>query len=305
MIEEKKPPAKSFALTAGTLYLLGTPIGNLSDLSPRAAAALAQADLIAAEDTRQTLKLLNSLDLKKPLLSYHLHNQRQREEELLAALAQGQRLVLVSDAGMPAISDPGADLVAACVAAGHPVSVIPGPSAALVALAGSGLATDRFVFEGFLPTSGKNRKSRLAELIEEKRTIILFEAPHRIIRTISDLAASGLGPRRLTLARELTKFYETYYRSTVAGFLADPDQIKLRGEFVLILEGKTEYEKREPGQKPDPEAGAVQQLELLLNQGLSKKAAVQKLVQEGYNRNQLYDLALQLPGKQLGGREPD
>lgn len=296
---------EQFILEPGTLYLVGTPIGNLADLSPRAASALAQADLIAAEDTRQTMKLLARMGLRKRLVSYHQHNRRQREESLLTALEEGLRLVLVSDAGMPAISDPGADLVAACVAAGYAVSVIPGPSAAFVALAGSGLATGRFAFEGFLPASGRERKTRLAGLSDEPRTMVLFEAPHRIARTVNDLAANGFGPRRLVIARELTKLYETFYRATVAEFAREPDKLTLRGEFVLILEGKEEYTQRCPEKEEAGSKIAATLLEDLLNQGLTAKAAVQKLARQGYNRNELYNLALEIKGRQVGDREPD
>ncbi|MDW7655551.1 MAG: 16S rRNA (cytidine(1402)-2'-O)-methyltransferase [Bacillota bacterium] len=284
------------AMQPGVLYIVGTPIGNLGDLSPRAAAILAEADWIAAEDTRRTMKLLNHLSLKKRLISYHQHNQRQREASLLAILRNGQRLALVSDAGMPGISDPGAEIVAACLAEGIEVTVIPGPSAAFVALAASGLATDRFAFEGFIPSSGKARKESIREIVAEKRTVILYEAPHRLIKTLEELRQAGMSDRKLTIARELTKRFESYYRTTVAAVCAQPDQIEMRGEFALVLEGMDAYNRRCPAAPvqltEDQDAG---QMKDLLTQGLSIKDAVRKLaISSGRSRNDLYALALQL-----------
>lgn len=309
------PASRSSAgevMQRGTLYLVGTPIGNLGDLSPRAAAILGEADLIVAEDTRRTLRLLSHLGLRKHLDSYHEHNKRVKEPILLQKLQSGSRLALVTDAGMPGISDPGSDLVAACVLAGIPVVVIPGPCAAITALAGSGLLTDRFVFEGFLPTSGKNRKIRLAGLASEPRTIILYEAPHRIKRTLADMAAiPELAGRRLTIGRELTKSHEEFIRLTVTEADLLYHQTEPRGEFVLILEGLIASLERsringdslsdlaglpEQGTGDDGAADpAIPLLRDLLDQGKSLKDAVRLCCRRtGRSRNELYALALAL-----------
>ncbi len=220
----------------GRLTLVGTPIGNLSDFSPRAVAALEACDFIAAEDTRVTLRLLNHFGIVKPLVSYHEHNKRERGEHLCARLLSGENGVLVSDAGMPAISDPGEDLVALCRQKGIPVGVVPGPTAVTTALALAGLPTGRFTFEGFLSVNKKERREHLAELAEERRTMVLYEAPHKLVTTLGDLLAA-LGDREIALVRELTKIHEevvvTTLSAAVEKYTAEPP----RGEFVLILRG--------------------------------------------------------------------
>ncbi len=241
------PDVRPIAVLPGCLYLVGTPIGNLGDLSPRAAAVLAAVDRIAAEDTRRTLQLLRALGIRKPLASYHEHNLRTRGPELVERLAAGESIALVSDAGMPSISDPGEDLVRLCIESGIPVMVIPGPTAAMTALALSGLPTHRFAFEGFLPASGRERRIRLAALAGEPRTLILYEAPHRLRKLLSALAESGLGDRRVSLARELTKRFEETARSTVSEALAACDERSPRGEYVVILEGRDAWLARCPG----------------------------------------------------------
>lgn len=284
------------AMQPGILHIVGTPIGNLGDLSPRAAAILAEADWIAAEDTRRTMKLLHHLGLKKRLISYHQHNQRQREASLLDLLRNGGKLALVSDAGMPGISDPGAEIVAACLAEGIEVTVIPGPSAAFVALAASGLSTDRFAFEGFIPVSGKARKESIRQIASEKRTVILYEAPHRLLKTLDELRQAGLSERKVTIARELTKRFESFYRTTIAEVCARPEQIELRGEFVLVLEGQEDFEHRCPAAPAQPQSDQdAARMKDLLDQGLSIKDAVRKIAQSGgRSRNELYALALQI-----------
>jgi 16S rRNA (cytidine1402-2'-O)-methyltransferase len=294
----------SAAISPGTLYIVGTPIGNLGDLSPRAAAILAGVDTVAAEDTRHTLRLLNHLGLRKHLESYHEHNWQTKGPLLLARLQQGHSLALVSDAGMPCISDPGSEMVRLCVAHDLPVVVIPGPCAAIVGLAGSGLLTDRFVFEGFLPNSGKERQERLNTLSGEARTIILYEAPHRLKRTLADLHTAGLAIRRLTLCRELTKRYEEFLRLTVAEAIDWYSLHEPRGEFVLILEGFGAFSQRcpeaipagEPGVSADsPEVRAAVMLRSLLDDGLSIKDAVKRCsLATGLKKNDLYQMALDL-----------
>lgn len=222
---------------AGRLTLVGTPIGNLSDLSPRAVEALQQCDFIAAEDTRVTLRLLNHFGIHKPLVSYYEHNKRDRGGQLIARLLAGENAVLVSDAGMPAISDPGEDLVALCHENAIPVGVVPGPSAVTTALAIAGLPTGRFTFEGFLSMNRRSRREHLAELTDEVRTMVFYEAPHKLPSTLEDLLAA-LGDRRIALVRELTKVHEEVIRTTLAQAAARYREEAPRGEFVVIVEGR-------------------------------------------------------------------
>jgi 16S rRNA (cytidine1402-2'-O)-methyltransferase len=223
----------------GRLQVIATPIGNLADLGARAREALAQADVIAAEDTRHTGALLTALGLATPLLSLHEHNESRRVPALLARLAQGERVALVSDAGTPLLSDPGYELVRAATAAGFEVSVIPGPSAITAALAIAGLPTDRFCFEGFLPARARERRAALEALAHERRTLVFFEAPHRIVAALADIAAV-LGPERAAVvARELTKAHETIYRGTLSELAARAatETNFARGEITLVVHG--------------------------------------------------------------------
>ena len=226
----------------GRLTLVGTPIGNLSDFSPRAIEALEQCDFIAAEDTRVTLKLLNHFGINKPLVSYHEHNKRERGEQLCARLLAGENGVLVSDAGMPAISDPGEDLVALCHQRGIPVGVVPGPTAVTAALALAGLPTGRFTFEGFLSVNKRSRRTHLDSLREETRTMVFYEAPHKLKYTLEDLLAV-LGDRSIALVREITKIHEEVIRTTLSQAVARYEQENPRGEFVVIVEGAAPAEK--------------------------------------------------------------
>ena len=282
----------------GVLYLVGTPIGNLGDLSPRAAAILADVDLIAAEDTRHTLRLLNHFGLRKRLESYHEHNRLAKTPILAGYLQQGRSIALVSDAGMPCISDPGYDLVRLCASLGIKVSAIPGPCAAIVGLAGSGLITERFVFEGFLPVQTKPRKARLAEMSLEPRTSVLYEAPHRLVRTLADLAGTGMQDRELTLARELTKRHEEYLRLTVAGAIEHYTSHEPRGEYVLILEGHASFSQRSASEPP--ETGSLEDPALIMlldchTRGLSMKDAVRECTsQTGRKKNEIYQMALKV-----------
>jgi 16S rRNA (cytidine1402-2'-O)-methyltransferase len=223
----------------GRLQVVATPIGNLADLSVRAREALATADLIAAEDTRHTGVLLRAAGISRPLLSLHEHNESQRAPELLARLAAGQTIALVSDAGVPLISDPGFELVRAVAAAGFEISAIPGPSAVTTALAVAGLPTDRFCFEGFLPARERERAGRLTALAQEERTLVFFEAPHRIAQTLADLARELGAERPAVVARELTKLHETIYRGTLAELAArsSSEEHFARGELTLVVGG--------------------------------------------------------------------
>ncbi len=273
---------------AGMLYLVPTPIGNLDDISVRCQKTLEQADFIAAEDTRVTLKLLNYLGIKKPLVSYYEHNRAKSGQAILERIVQGEICALVSDAGSPAISDPGEDLVRLCADHGVTVSAIPGPCAVITALSISGLPTSRFTFEGFLSTNKKNRLEHLKSLKQEQRTMIFYEAPHKLSYTLQDFL-QAFGPnRRISLCRELTKLHEEVLRTTIEGAIAHCCAQPPRGEYVLVLEGA------EP-----PAASAVcldQALELvrqLQAAGSSlKDAAKQVSLQTGLAKNQLYDAAL-------------
>lgn len=220
----------------GKLVVVGTPIGNLGDLSPRAVEAMEQADFIAAEDTRVTLKLLNHFGIKKPMVSYFEHNKRERGDVICARIQQGETCVLVSDAGMPAISDPGEELVRQCAERGIPVTVVPGPSAVVSALAISGLPTGRFTFEGFLSMNKKSRREHLEQVAKESRTMVFYEAPHKLPNTLQDMLATW-GDRRIAIVRELTKVHEEVIRTTLSEAAARYAEGGARGEIVLVVEG--------------------------------------------------------------------
>ena len=229
---------------AGTLFVVGTPIGNLGDMSPRAVQAMADCDFIAAEDTRVTLKLLNHFDIKKPMVSYYEHNRAQKGSLILDRIISGENCVLVTDAGMPAISDPGIDLVDLCHEAGINVASVPGPSAIVTAAAISGLDVSRFSFEGFLSVNKPKRREHLAELVTERKTMIFYEAPHKLAATLNDLYAT-LGDRRIAVIKELTKIHESVERTTLKEVAGKYDGMKLKGEYVIIIEAKKDESDEE------------------------------------------------------------
>lgn len=271
-----------------TLCLVPTPIGNLSDISPRARQALADADFIAAEDTRVALRLLNHLELKKPLVSYYEHNKEGSGPKIVARILTGQRCALVSDAGSPAISDPGEDLVRLCAEAGIPVTAIPGPCAAITALSISGLPTGRFCFEGFLSTNKKSRQAHLDGLHSETRTMIFYEAPHKLTATLADLSAVFGAERRISLCRELTKLHEEVLRTTLGEAAAYYAEHAPRGEFVLIVEGAAPL-----APEAVSEADALEAVRALIGQGLSRKDAVRRVSEQtGIPKNELYNAAV-------------
>ncbi len=241
-------------ITRGTLYLVATPIGNLDDISARALKVLAGVDFVAAEDTRNSLRLLSHFEIKKPLLSYHEHNKKTAGEEIAARLLQGESCALVTDAGMPAISDPGEELVRLCAERRIPVTCIPGCCAAVTALSLSALPTARFAFEGFLPVEKAERRVRLSVLAEESRTVILYEAPHKLKRTLEDLSAVLSPDREIALCRELTKLNEEIVRTTLSGALALYSDKEPRGEYVLILAGGEPKKQESPLNDLPPEA---------------------------------------------------
>lgn len=275
----------------GTLYLVGTPIGNLEDMTFRAVRLLQAVDVIAAEDTRHTGKLLQHFQITTPQVSYYEHNQKSRLPEMLRRLQQGQAIALVTDAGMPGISDPGHELVKLCVAEGIPVVPIPGPTAAIAALVASGLPSDRFVFEGFLPNnSPARRRERLEELKTETRTLIFYEAPHRLRKTLQDMELVFGGDRGIVLARELTKLHEEHWRGTIETAIAHYTQREPAGEFTLVLAGA------ELSQPVLSEAALVAELQMLLRQGVSRSQASRQLAEQtALPRRQIYQLALSLP----------
>ena len=273
---------------SGKLYLVPTPIGNLGDISRRMADTMAGADFLAAEDTRVTVKLLNHLGLKKPMVSYHRHNCSTAGPAIVDCLLAGESCALVTDAGTPAISDPGEDLVALCAQHDIPVEAVPGPCALICALSVSGLPTARFTFEGFLPQNKKNRRSHLDSLKGEQRTMVFYEAPHKLEDTLEDFVAVFGAERRIALCRELTKLHEEVVRTTVGQALADCATRPPRGEYVLVVEGAPEA----PAQEADPQA-ALERVAQLRGEGLSLKEACAKAGEEfGIKKRQLYDMSL-------------
>ena len=273
---------------SGKLYLVGTPIGNLGDLSQRAIDTFMIVDFIAAEDTRVTLKLLNHFGIRKPLVSYFEHNKYASGAKIFDRIAAGESCALVTDAGMPAISDPGEDIVRLCAENGVEVLTVPGPSALISAVALSALPTGRFCFEGFLSTSNKSRREHLDSLRTERRTMIFYEAPHKLLRTLADMRDTFGAERKISLCRELTKLHEETRRTTLGEayehYAAEPP----KGEFVLVIEGA-----------PEPErsftlSDALALAEKYRGEGLSRKAACKKAAAEtGFSANELYDAGLE------------
>ena len=272
----------------GMLYLVPTPIGNLSDISVRCRKTLEQADFIAAEDTRVTLKLLNYLEIKKPLVSYYEHNKLESGPKIVRRILDGETCVLVSDAGSPAISDPGEDLVRLCAEADIPVCAIPGPCAVITALSISGLPTGRFCFEGFLSINKKSRQEHLAGLQQERRTMIFYEAPHKLLATLKDLANAFGADRRVSLCRELTKLHEDTVRTTLAQAAEWYRDNEPRGEYVLVVAGR----EKQDAPPMTLEEGVVRVL-ALREGGMKLKDAVRRVSDDtGLPRNALYDAAL-------------
>jgi 16S rRNA (cytidine1402-2'-O)-methyltransferase len=273
-----------------TLVLVATPIGNLGDLSPRAREALADADVIACEDTRRVRQLLSAVGVAAGdrLVAVHDHNEAMQVRAVLRRLDAGARVALVTDAGMPAVSDPGERLVRAAAAAGHRVEVVPGPSAALAALVVSGLPTARFCFEGFLPRRGSGRSARLEALRDEGRTMIVFEAPHRVRQTVADLTATLGGERQVAVARELTKQFEEVWRGTLTGAVSHLEERDPRGEYVLVVAGAP------PPEAPD-EVEVEEALRARLANGTDKRTAIAEVSSDlGVPKRRVYDVATRL-----------
>ncbi|MBS6475586.1 MAG: 16S rRNA (cytidine(1402)-2'-O)-methyltransferase [Clostridiales bacterium] len=271
----------------GTLYLCATPIGNLEDITLRALRVLRESDVVACEDTRRTGKLLAHFEIRKPMISYHKFNERARSAELLKRLGSGENIALVSDAGMPGISDPGFVVAAEAQAAGYSVTVVPGANAGLCALLLSTFSCERFVFEGFLPENKKERAERLAKLKQEQRTVIFYESPHNLSQTLQEMRGA-FGNRRVCAVRELTKLYEESVVFSLEEYESFLQEHPPRGEYVLVLEGA----------QPEPdvfEGSAAEQVRLLMQQGMDKKSAVKEAARRrGVPKNEIYQQVLEL-----------
>lgn len=278
---------------AGILYLCATPIGNLKDMTPRAVEALENADLIAAEDTRNSIKLLNHFDIHTPMTSYHEYNKVEKAYFLIDRLLEGKNIALITDAGTPAISDPGEVLVKMCQDAGITVTSLPGPAACITALTLSGLPTGRFCFEGFLPQDKKEKAEILEECADESRTMIFYEAPHRLRRTLAQLYET-VGNRRITLCRELTKKFETVMPTTIAEAISYYEENEPRGEYVLVVEGRSREDKKKEEQLSWREMSAQEHVSLYEKQGMDRKAAMKQAAKDrGVSKRDIYQSLLQ------------
>lgn len=274
---------------AGMLYLCATPIGNLQDMTPRVIDTLKQVDVIAAEDTRNSRKLLSAFDIHTPMTSYHEYNKVEKAQQLIGQMQNGKTIALITDAGTPAISDPGEVLVRMCQEAGITVTSLPGPAACITALTLSGLSTRRFCFEGFLPADKKERKETLEELKNETRTIILYEAPHHLVKTLADLS-ENLGDRKITLCRELTKKFETILPTTLSAALKKYEEEDPRGEYVLVLEGKSREEKKQEAIASWESMSIEEHMALYEKEGLDSKEAMKRVAKDrGVGKREIYE----------------
>lgn len=277
---------------AGKLYLCATPIGNLEDITMRVLRMLQEVDLIAAEDTRNSMKLLNHFEIKTPMTSYHEYNRIEKAHVLIAKMQEGTNIALITDAGTPGISDPGEDLVRLCYEAGIEVTSLPGACACVTALTLSGLGTRRFCFEAFLPMEKKERQEILNELKEETRTIIVYEAPHRLVRTLGELL-EALGNRRLTICRELTKKHETAFQTTLEEALEYYQEQEPRGECVLVLEGKSREQVRLEQQQSWESISIEEHMEQYLAKGMDRKEAMKQVAKDrGVSKRDIYQALL-------------
>lgn len=276
----------------GKLYLCATPIGNLEDITFRVLRTLKEVDLIAAEDTRNSIKLLNHFEIKTPMTSYHEFNKIEKGHYLVGLMQQGQQIALITDAGTPGISDPGEVLAAMCHEAGIPVTSLPGPAACITALTMSGLPTRRFAFEAFLPTDKKEKQSVLEELKEETRTTILYEAPHRLVRTLEELY-EALGERRATICRELTKKHETVFLTTLSQALSYYKENDPKGECVIVIEGRSRREMEEEKQRKWESMTLEEHMKIYENQGMNRKDAMKAVAKDrGVSKRDIYQKLL-------------
>ena len=278
---------------AGTLFLCATPIGNLDDITFRVLETLKNVDIIAAEDTRNSIKLLNRFEIKTPMTSYHEFNKYDKGRQLIEQLLAGKNIAVITDAGMPGISDPGEELVKMAYEAGVTVTVLPGACACVTALTLSGLPTRRFCFEAFLPSDKKERKDVLAELVDETRTIVLYEAPHRLVKTLAELMET-LGDRRLTICRELTKKHEEAFRTTFSEALAFYAENEPKGECVLVIEGADREALKKEEQESFLQLSLEEHMEQYLSQGMSKKDAMKAVATDrGVSKREIYAMLLE------------
>lgn len=276
----------------GTLYLCATPIGNLEDITFRVVRTLQEVDLIAAEDTRNSMKLLNHFDIHTPMTSYHEYNKMEKGRSLVKRLLDGQNIALITDAGTPGISDPGEELVRMCQEAGVPVTSLPGACACVTALTLSGLSTRRFCFEAFLPTDKKERKAVLGELLEETRTTIIYEAPHRLKKTLQELL-EALGNRRLTICRELTKKHETAFSTTLQEAVLFYEKQEPKGECVLVMEGRSRVSMEEERQQGFRELSIEEHMKMYEDQGMDRKEAMKQVAKDrGVGKREIYQALL-------------
>ena len=276
----------------GKLYLCATPIGNLEDITYRVLRTLKEVDLIAAEDTRNSIKLLNHFDIHTPMTSYHEYNKIEKAEVLIRKMQEGINIALITDAGTPGISDPGEDLVRMCYEAGVEVTSLPGPAACITALTLSGLSTRRFAFEAFLPSDKKERQAVLTELVNETRTIIMYEAPHRLVKTLNELLET-LGNRKMTLCRELTKKHETAFASTIEDILKFYETQEPKGECVLVIEGKSRAELVQEERAKWEEMTIEEHMEVYFGQGMDKKEAMKAVAKDrGVSKRDIYQALL-------------
>ena len=277
----------------GKLYLCATPIGNLDDITLRVLNTLKEVDLIAAEDTRHSIKLLNHFDIKTPMTSYHEFNKVEKARVLVEKMKEGTNIALITDAGTPGISDPGEELVKQCYEAGIELTSLPGPAACITALTISGMATRRFAFEAFLPSDKKEKQRILEELKSETRTIILYEAPHRLVRTLEELL-EALGDRRITICRELTKKYETAFRTTFQGALDHCETEEPRGECVIVIEGKSPEEIKKEKEQTWEAMSITEHMDVYLSQGIEKKEAMKLVAKDrGIGKRDVYHMLLE------------
>ena len=279
---------------AGTLYLCATPIGNLEDMTFRVIRILKEVDLIAAEDTRNSIKLLNHFDIKTPMTSYHEYNKMEKGHKLIEKLREGTNIALITDAGTPGISDPGEELVKMCYEAGIEVTSLPGPAACITALTLSGLSTRRFAFEAFLPVDKKERQAILSELKEETRTMILYEAPHRLVRTLRELQEVFGGGRKLTVCRELTKKHETAFQTTFEEAVGYYESTEPKGECVLVVEGKSREQIRQEAVDKWEEMSLSEHMDYYTGQGIDKKEAMKRVAKDrGMAKRDVYKALLE------------
>ncbi|KMZ54553.1 16S rRNA (cytidine(1402)-2'-O)-methyltransferase [Dorea sp. D27] len=277
---------------AGTLYLCATPIGNLEDMTFRAVRTLKEADLIAAEDTRNSIKLLNHYEIKTPMTSYHEYNKIDKGKKLVELLLEGRNVALITDAGTPGISDPGEELVKMCYEAGVPVTSVPGAAACITALTLSGLSTRRFAFEAFLPLDKKERKEILEELAKETRTVVLYEAPHRLVRTLKELA-EAMGDRKAAVCRELTKRHETAFATTLEDACIYYETSEPKGECVIVVEGKSRKAVRDEARARWEELSIEAHMEQYLSAGMTKKDAMKQVAKDrGIGKREVYQALL-------------